>query len=251
MAAIIDTTTKPRDIQTDASAHASIVLQDIELTLPAAGGPVNVLRGVNLTVKRGELASVVGPSGSGKTTLLMLIAGLERPTSGRAVVDGHNLATLDEDGLARFRRGRVGIVFQSFHLVATMTALENIAIPLEFSGVDNALERARQGLAAVGLERRAGHYPAQLSGGEQQRVAIARAFTPNPSILLADEPTGNLDQKTGAAVMELLFDMQRSHGATLMLVTHDLALAERCGRIITMRDGQCFTHEDQDGSATA
>ncbi len=251
MAAITQTTNKPRDIQRDAPAQASIVLQDIELTLPAAGGPVNVLRGVNLTVERGEMVSVVGPSGSGKTTMLMLIAGLERPTGGKALVDGHDLTTMGEDDLARFRRGRVGIVFQSFHLVSTMTALENIAIPLDFAGVDNALERARQGLAAVGLERRAGHYPAQLSGGEQQRVAIARAFTPNPSILLADEPTGNLDQKTGDAVMELLFGMQKSHATTLMLITHDRALARRCSRMVTMRDGQCFTRDDHNGDPAA
>lgn len=217
----------------------AIVLKDIHITLPAASGPVNVLRGVDLNVRRGETVSVVGPSGSGKTTMLMLIAGLERPTKGRAQVDGHDLSAMDEDGLARFRRGRVGIVFQAFHLVGAMTALENVALPLEFAGLDRPLERAREGLAAVGLEKRAGHYPAQLSGGEQQRVAIARAFSPNPAILLADEPTGNLDAATGEHVMELLFGMQETHKTTMLLITHDQRLAGQCCRIVRMRDGRC------------
>lgn len=220
-----------------------MALDDIHLTLPAASGPVNVLKGVDLHVARGDAVSIVGPSGSGKTTMLMLIAGLERPTSGRAVVDGADLSTMDEDGLARFRRGRIGIVFQAFHLVGAMTALENVALPLEFAGVDNALERARQGLAAVGLEHRASHYPAQLSGGEQQRVAIARAFSPNPSILLADEPTGNLDAETGQKVMDLLFDMQDKYKTTMLLITHDKRLAGDFCRIVQMQDGKC--HDQQ------
>ncbi len=238
MVANTDTHTVARDAHRNVRVDESIVLKDIELTLPAAGGPVNVLRGVNLSVWRGEMVSVVGPSGSGKTTMLMLIAGLERPSKGTALVEGQDLSLLGEDGLARFRRGRIGIVFQSFHLVATMTALENVAMPLELAGVDAPLDRAREGLAAVGLGHRASHYPAQLSGGEQQRVAIARAYTPNPSILLADEPTGNLDQKNGAAVMELLFELRERHGSTLLLITHDQALARRCCRIVTMRDGR-------------
>ncbi len=218
---------------------AAIVLKDIHLTLPASGGPVNVLRGVDLQVGRGETVSVVGPSGSGKTTMLMLIAGLERPTSGTATVEGFDLTGMDEDRLARFRRGRVGIIFQAFHLVATMTALENVALPLEFAGQPQALERARDVLASVELEHRATHYPAQLSGGEQQRVAIARAFAPGPALLLADEPTGNLDAATGGKVMDLLFAMQETHKTTMLLITHDQRLAGNCCRIVRMRDGRC------------
>jgi len=232
---------------TDASLDAAkaIVLKDIHLTLPAASGPVNVLRGVDLQVTRGETVSVVGPSGSGKTTMLMLIAGLERPSSGLCRVDDVELNSLDEDGLARFRRGRIGIVFQAFHLASAMTALENVALPLELAGHDQALDRARESLAAVGLEHRAGHYPAQLSGGEQQRVAIARAFAPGPSLLLADEPTGNLDAATGEKVMDLLFSMQDTHKTTMLLITHDARLAGQCCRIVRMRDGRCL----DDGAA--
>ncbi len=214
-----------------------IELDAVELILSGGSGPVNVLRGVDLRVDQGETVSIVGPSGSGKTTLLMLMAGLERPTSGRIRVAGQDLAGKNEDELARFRRGRVGIVFQGFHLVPGMSALENVALPLELAGEPDAYERAAQGLASVGLADRAGHYPAQLSGGEQQRVAIARAFCPHPQILLADEPTGNLDGDTGRQIVELLFSLQRSMGSTLVLITHDLNLAAQCGRQVAIHDG--------------
>ncbi len=216
-----------------------IQLDDVRLTLAGGSGPVNVLNGLNLSVDPGETVSVVGPSGSGKTTMLMLVAGLERASSGRVVVAGRDLSRLSEDELARFRRGRVGIVFQAFHLIAAMTALENVALPLEYAGRAEALRLAAAGLEAVGLAGRAGHYPGQLSGGEQQRVAIARAFACAPDILLADEPTGNLDQDTGNRVVELLFELQRRHNSTLLLITHDPGLASRCARRILMRDGLC------------
>ena len=224
---------------TDTPSQPVIELDAVQLTLSGGSGPVNVLRGVDLHVAQGETVSIVGPSGSGKTTLLMLMAGLERPTSGRVRVAGEDLAGKSEDALARFRRGRVGIVFQGFHLVPAMSALENVALPLELAGVPDATRLAAEGLASVGLADRAGHYPAQLSGGEQQRVAIARAFTPRPRILLADEPTGNLDGDTGRQIIDLLFSLQHSHGSTLVLITHDLQLAARCGRQVAMHDGVC------------
>ncbi|WP_407927517.1 ABC transporter ATP-binding protein [Belnapia mucosa] len=205
--------------------------------MAGAAGEVNILRGVDLTVRRGEAVGLVGPSGSGKTSLLMLLAGLERPTGGELRVAGHDLAAMDEDALARFRRGHVGIVFQAFHLVPTMTALENVAVPLEFAGRRDAFARAREALAAVGLGHRVGHYPGELSGGEQQRVALARATVAEPPLLLADEPTGNLDRGTGAQVMELLFGLQARLGTTLLLITHDPVLAGRCGRVVRMEDG--------------
>ena len=208
------------------------------MTLTAGSGPVNILNGVSLRVEQGETLAVVGPSGSGKTTMLMLMAGLERPTLGEVRMAGVDLTTLGEDELSRFRRGHLGIVFQAFHLIPTMTALENAALPLEFAHHPQARERAMTALAQVGLGDRAEHYPAQLSGGEQQRVALARAFAARPRIILADEPTGNLDEETGARVMELLFDLQREEGATLVLVTHDRALAGRCGRMATMHAGR-------------
>jgi len=201
-------------------------------------GTVNILRGIDLEVRRGETLSVVGLSGAGKTTLLMALAGLERPTAGRVEVAGADLARLDEDGLARFRRRHIGIVFQSFHLVPTMTALENVALPLEFSGDDSARERAAEALRSAGLAQRLKHYPGELSGGEQQRVALARAFVAHPALILADEPTGNLDRETGARVMDLLFGLQQDHGTTLLLVTHDAALAARCSRRLQMADGR-------------
>ncbi len=215
-----------------------ISLDDVHLNLESAAGPVNILRGVTLSVSSGETISVVGPSGSGKTTLIMLIAGLERQTTGRVVVDGIDLATLDEDGLALFRRAAIGIVFQNFHLVPTMKALENVAMPLEFAGARDAFDRAREALGAVDLGHRLSHYPGQLSGGEQQRVAIARAFVAGPKLLLADEPTGNLDGATGDAVMDLLFELQARHGTTLMLITHNEALAARCSRHVRLLDGR-------------
>ncbi len=215
-----------------------VTAQGLHLTLPAASGPVNVLAGVDFTVTAGESVGIVGPSGSGKTSLLMLIAGLERATGGTITVAGQNITHLSEDALARFRRENVGIVFQSFHLIPTMTALENVALPLEFAGAADAFDRAAEGLRAVGLGHRLGHLPGQLSGGEQQRVAVARAFAPSPRLLLADEPTGNLDLETGRLVMDLLFGMQARTGATLMLITHDVALAARCGRQLHMADGR-------------
>ena len=215
-----------------------IRLEDLELTLPSAAGPVEILRRLDLEVGAGETVSVVGPSGSGKSSMMMIVAGLERATAGRVTVAGQELASLSEDGLALFRRSSVGIVFQSFHLVPTMTALENVAIPLELAGRGDAFERARACLDQVGLAHRLTHYPGQLSGGEQQRVALARAFAPQPLLLLADEPTGNLDGETGRGVIDLLFDLTAGHGTTLMLITHDPNLAQRCGRQIRLVDGQ-------------
>ena len=214
-----------------------IHLEDVRLELQSRAGPVEILRGANLDVGDGEAVAILGPSGSGKSTLLMVIAGLEQPNAGRVEVHDQDLIAMGEDDLAGFRRDHVGIVFQSFHLVAAMTALENVAVPLELGGVDNAFERARAALVAVGLEARLEHYPDQLSGAEQQRVAIARAFANRPKLILADEPTGNLDRDTGKVVIELLFKMQQETGATLLLITHDPALAKRCGRTLYMVDG--------------
>jgi putative ABC transport system ATP-binding protein len=215
-----------------------IEMAGVHLTLVGGGGEVNILRGVDASVGRGETVSVVGPSGAGKTTLLMIIAGLERPSAGTVRVAGTDLGFLDEDALARFRREQVGIVFQSFHLVPTMTAWENASLPLEFAGRRDARERAAEALASVGLAERRLHYPGQLSGGEQQRVALARAFVARPALLLADEPTGNLDRETGVRVIDLLFRLREEHGTTLLLVTHDPALAARCGRTLPMADGR-------------
>ena len=212
-------------------------MRDLHLTVPAASGPVNILRGVDLAIGRSESVGLVGPSGSGKTSLLMLLAGLERATAGIIQVAGHTLTALGEDALARVRRDTIGIVFQSFHLIPTMTALENVGLPLELAGRTDAATRAEASLRAVGLGHRLTHLPGQLSGGEQQRVAVARAFAPEPALLLADEPTGNLDVATGRAVMDLLFDMQSRLGTTLLLITHDPALAARCDRQVHMRDG--------------
>ncbi len=225
-------------------ADDAIRLADITLTLSSDAGAVEVLRGINLAVAPGETVGVVGPSGSGKTSMLMVMAGLEPPTSGGLMVAGQDLTGLDEDGLARFRRDHVGIVFQSFHLVPTMTALENVAIPLEFAGAGDAFERAEAELAAVGLAERVAHYPGQLSGGERQRVALARAFVAQPAILLADEPTGSLDQATGERVLDMMFELKRRRGTTLVLVTHAPELAERCGRILRLADG-CIVSDDK------
>ncbi len=215
-----------------------ILLEDVRLTLASAAGPVNVLRGVSLAIEPGLTIGLVGPSGSGKSTLMMVMGGLERASAGKVEIAGHDLNALDEDGLARFRRDNVGIVFQSFHLIPTMTALENVAVPLELGGRDDAFAAARAGLEAVGLGARVLHYPSQLSGGEQQRVAIARAFASRPKVLLADEPTGNLDGATGRQVMDLLFQLHRDAGSTFLLITHDPELAKRCDRIISLVDGQ-------------
>jgi len=219
-------------------ANSVIALDDVSLTLASRAGPVEILKGVHLSIAKGQSLAVVGPSGSGKTSLLMVIAGLEKATRGSVRVAGHDFTHLGQDALARIRGGSIGIVFQSFHLVATMTALENVALPLQFAGRADAFEAAAALLAEVGLAHRADHFPAQLSGGEQQRVAIARALSPRPQIVLADEPTGNLDAKTGEHAIDLLFSLQRRRQATLVLVTHDPELAGRCGRIVRMADGQ-------------
>jgi putative ABC transport system ATP-binding protein len=212
-------------------------LTDVRLSLDGNAGRVDILRGITLNVRRGETLGLIGPSGSGKSSLLMLMGGLERASAGQVRALGHDLTAMNEDALARFRRDHMGVVFQSFHLIPTMTALENVATPLELAGVRDAFERAEEELRQVGLGPRAGHYPSQLSGGEQQRVALARAAVTRPKILLADEPTGNLDGTTGAAIMELLFGLRDRHGATLVLVTHAPELAERCDRIVRLRDG--------------
>jgi putative ABC transport system ATP-binding protein len=219
-------------------AEPIISLSGVQLSLASRSGPVEILRGIDLVIAKGVSVGIVGPSGSGKTTLLMAIGGLERITGGTIRVAGRELANLSEDDLARFRRDNVGIVFQSFHLIATMTALENVAVPLEFRGLDDALQRARRELERVGLGHRLDHYPGQLSGGEQQRVAIARAVAAGADIVMADEPTGNLDQQTGQEIMDLLFALGPDHGTTLLLVTHDRALAESCDRVIEIRDGR-------------
>jgi len=218
-------------------ANYVISLSNVDLTLRSRAGPVPILRQVALSVAVAESVAIIGPSGSGKTSLLMVIAGLERATSGLVTVAGHDFTGLDEDQLALVRGANIGIVFQAFHLVPTMTALENVALPLEFGGHADAFERAHELLAEVGLAQRAEHFPAQLSGGEQQRVAIARALSPRPQIILADEPTGNLDGKTGAQVVDLLFDLQRRRQSTLLLVTHDPDLARRCSRVVRIEDG--------------
>ena len=215
-----------------------VSLEAVHLNLASLAGEVNVLDGIDLEVAPGETLGVVGPSGSGKSTLLMVMAGLERPTSGRVAVAGEDFAAMDEDGLARFRRDHVGIVFQSFHLIPTMTALENVAVPLELAGHADPFGAAAEELGRVGLARRLSHYPGQLSGGEQQRVALARAFVPRPKLLLADEPTGNLDGTTGRAVMDLLFDLNTRFGTALVLVTHDDRLAARCSRVVRVEDGK-------------
>jgi putative ABC transport system ATP-binding protein len=220
-----------------APSDPAISLSGVELSLGRGAARVHILRGIDLEVEHGEAVGLVGPSGSGKSSLLMIMAGLERPNGGTVRIAGTDLAALDEDGLARFRGRHVGIVFQSFHLIPTMTAIENVAIPLELAGRKDAFLRAEDELRAVGLGGRLSHYPAQLSGGEQQRVAIARAIAPNPSILVADEPTGNLDETTGRQVIDLLFSLHAQRGTTLVLVTHDPALAARCDRVVRLRSG--------------
>ena len=210
----------------------------MHLTLTSKAGPVNILRGLSFTAERGESIAVLGPSGAGKSTLLAIIAGLERADSGRVIVGGNDIAGLGESALAAFRRGAVGIVFQAFHLIPTMTALENVALPLELGTHGDPFGAAREALETVGLSHRLQHYPSQLSGGEQQRVALARAFVPQPDVLLADEPTGNLDGETGGAVMGELFRLRAERGSTLILVTHDHALAAQCDRMVHIADGR-------------
>jgi putative ABC transport system ATP-binding protein len=216
----------------------AVFLNDVRVTLPSRAGPVAILRGCDLVAEAGEAVGLVGPSGSGKTTILMVVAGLESVTGGVVEVAGQDLTGLDEDALARFRRDHVGIVFQAFHLIPAMTALENVAVPLEFRGLAQARTIAREALESVGLGHRVSHYPGQLSGGEQQRVAIARALAAGAQVILADEPTGNLDQETGQKIIELLFALQRERGTTLLLVTHDHDLVKRCDRVLEVRDGR-------------
>ena len=215
----------------------AVAMRDVDLSLGRGAARVHILRGASLTIAKGEAVGVIGASGSGKSTLLMIMAGLERPDKGEVEIDGVRLGDLSEDALARFRGRRIGVVFQSFHLIPTMTALENVAAPLELAGAPDALKRAKAELDQMGLAERASHYPAQLSGGEQQRVALARALVAHPSLIIADEPTGNLDETTGRAILDLMFDAPARRGATLALVTHDPALAARCDRIVRMRSG--------------
>lgn len=217
---------------------ALIELKDIHLNLESDAGMVNILRGISLEIAPAQTVSVVGPSGSGKSTLMMVLAGLEKPTSGTVRIAEKELGGMDEDALALFRRDNIGIVFQNFHLIPTMNALENVAVPLEFAGDRKAFEKAEKALAAVGLGHRLKHYPGQLSGGEQQRTAIARAFVTEPRLLLADEPTGNLDGKTGAQVIDLMFAQSKHLGSTLVLITHDATLAARCSRTVHLADGR-------------
>jgi len=219
-------------------ADPAIHLENVHLSLPSSAGVVEILRGVDLNVSAGEAVGLIGPSGSGKSTLMMVIAGLEHANSGLVNIAGHDLGRMSEDQLAAFRRAHTGIVFQSFHLIATMTAQENVAIPLELAGRRDAFARARDALASVGLAHRIDHYPGQLSGGEQQRVAMARAVAARPRILLADEPTGNLDGATGEQITRLMFALQAETRATLLLITHDASLAARCGRTVHMLDGK-------------
>lgn len=232
---------KPQDTQ------SLLSLQDVHLTLNGNTGPVTILAGIDLEVRKGETLALIGPSGSGKSSLLMVMGGLEQATGGSVRAMGADLTALDEDALARFRRAHMGVVFQSFHLIPTMTALENVATPLELAGVRDAFDRARAELEAVGLGHRADHMPAQMSGGEQQRVALARAVVTRPDILLADEPTGNLDQANGAQVMDLLFSLRDRHNSTLVMVTHAPELAARCDRVVQLRDGRI----DTDGAREA
>lgn len=224
-------------------------LRDVQLTLSGNAGPVDILHGISLDVAPGESLGLIGPSGSGKSSLLMVMGGLERATGGQVQAMGQDLSAMNEDALARFRNGNVGVVFQSFHLIPTMTALENVATPLELAGDRDAFDKARDALGAVGLAARVDHYPAQMSGGEQQRVALARATAPKPRLLLADEPTGNLDGANGTAIMDLLFDLRDQQGATLVLVTHAPELAARCDRVIRLADGRIDTTQaDQDAA---
>jgi putative ABC transport system ATP-binding protein len=218
-----------------------ISIRDVTLTLGASSAATTILKGIDLDIAQGTSVALLGPSGSGKSSLMAILSGLEQASGGRVRVAGLDFGTLDEDALARARRGRIGIVLQAFHLLPTMTALENVAVPMELAGMADAFDRAEAELGAVGLSHRIGHYPTQLSGGEQQRVAIARALGPRPAIVFADEPTGNLDAATGASIMDLLFDRRAATGATLIVITHDPALAARCDRIVELGDGRIVT----------
>lgn len=222
----------------EAAPESVLGMRDVELTLDAASGPVEILRGISLSISPGEIVSIIGPSGSGKSSLISVAAGLERPTAGEVTLLGENLNNLNEDGLARLRRGRVTMVFQSFHLIPTMTAYDNVRAPLEIAEIDNVDERARKALEDVELSHRLHHFPGQLSGGEQQRVAVARALACGPELVFADEPTGNLDGRSGKHVADLLFGLAADRGATLVMVTHDLELAKRANRTIAIEDGR-------------
>ena len=224
---------------------AMIVTKNLFVTLPSQAGAVNIIRGIDLSIASGETVGLIGPSGSGKSTLLMVLAGLEPASQGQVIVSGRDYANMDEDALSRFRRSSVGIVFQSFHLVPTMTAVENVALPLELAGIASAFEKAEAMLEEVGLAHRLAHYPAQMSGGEQQRTALARALVANPPVLFADEPTGNLDQNTGRQIMDLILRLAEERGTTVLLITHDRALADRCARVETMQDGRLLSARDK------
>jgi putative ABC transport system ATP-binding protein len=242
------TTSETTTVKTGAATGASTAmldLRDVRLTLESGAGEVNILRGVDLVVPRGQTAAVLGPSGSGKSSLLMVAAGIERASAGRVTIAGTDITQLGEDGRAAFRQRHIGVVFQAFHLVPAMTALENVMVPMEIAGARDAAKRARMALESVGLDHRLHHYPTQLSGGEQQRVALARAFATQPELVLADEPTGNLDGETGHVVADLLFGMSRDRGTTLLLVTHDPELATRCGRVLNMHDGKLVEADEQ------
>jgi len=215
-----------------------IQLSEVSLTLESGAGPVNILKNISFSISRGETVGIIGPSGSGKSSLMSLMTGLEQASDGEVTVDGLAFTGADEDELARHRLARIGIVMQAFHLIPTMTALENVAVPLELAGVNDAFDRAARELDSVGLGHRMDHYPAQLSGGEQQRVALARALVGEPHLVFGDEPTGNLDSATGRTIIDLLFDLAKRRGSTLVLVTHDAKLADRCDRVISMRDGK-------------
>lgn len=229
--------------QDTATSGTMVRLHDVYLELASASGEVKILRGIDFAIASGETVAIVGPSGSGKSTMMMVIAGLERATGGTVTVAGHDLGTMSEDELSALRRDNIGIVFQAFHLVPTMTALENVAVPLELAGRSDAFDIAGKRLDEVGLGHRLDHYPSQLSGGEQQRVALARAFAPQPKFLVADEPTGNLDADTGSILIDQLFAMQQAHGTTLMLITHDEAVARRCGRTLRLLDGRIVSEQ--------
>ncbi|BDW83174.1 ABC transporter [Erythrobacter sp. Dej080120_24] len=229
--------TKPSTPSSASAVDFAISARNLTLTLGSSDAPVDILRGIDLDIAHGEVVALLGPSGSGKSSLMAVLSGLERATGGSLTVAGQDFSNLDEDGLAAARRGRIGIVLQSFHLLPTMTAVENVATPMELAGSKDATSRAAAELEAVGLGHRIGHYPTQLSGGEQQRVAIARAIAPRPQLIFADEPTGNLDVSTGKEIVELLFDRRDETGATLLIITHDPKLAEKCERVLTMADG--------------
>lgn len=224
----------------DPASDAAIAIRasNVTLSLGSAGAQVDILRGIDLDIGAGESLAILGPSGSGKSSLMAILSGLEQASGGSVSVAGVDFTSLDEDGLARARRGRIGIVLQSFHLLPTMTALENVAVPLELAGGESPFETAEAELEAVGIGHRLSHYPTQLSGGEQQRVAIARALAPGPKIVFADEPTGNLDAATGGSIIDVLFERKAAANSTLVIITHDVSLAERCDRIVEMKDGK-------------